>query len=140
MKHIHLTWYLLVDGTQTDPDDVAPGDDGVLRHKSGLAVALHESGVPMTIGVSAKENKNVEAARAGDEAAAEAKKHMAEEARALKAEAASDVAETAIDPATGKPVAEEAAVEPKADEKPVDAKNLKPAAPRKYKTREVKGR
>lgn len=66
MKHVHLTWYLLVDGTHADPNDVAPGDDGVLRHKSGLAVALHENGVPQSIGVDAVENKNVEAAQAGE--------------------------------------------------------------------------
>jgi len=79
MKHVHTTWYLLVDGTQADPNDVAPDDDGVLRHKNGLAVALHENGVPMTIGVSAKENMNVAAAEAGKEAEQEAKEIVADD-------------------------------------------------------------
>lgn len=74
MKHVHLTWYLLVDGTHADPNDVSPDKDGVLRHKNGLAVALHENGAPMSIGRGAVENKNVEASLAGDEAVAEAAK------------------------------------------------------------------
>lgn len=64
MKYVHLTWYLLVDGTHADPNDVSPDKDGILRHKSGMAVALHDSGVPQTIGVDAAANKNIEAAAA----------------------------------------------------------------------------
>lgn len=71
MKHVHLTWYLLVDGTHADPNDVAPDADGVLRHKDGLAVALHDSGVPQTIGRGAVENQNVAAAAAAPESAAD---------------------------------------------------------------------
>jgi hypothetical protein len=72
MKYVHLTWYLLVDGTHADPNEVAPDKDGVLRHKNGLAVALREDGVPMSVGRGAVENKNVEAAQAGDDTVAEA--------------------------------------------------------------------
>lgn len=71
MKHVHLTWYLLVDGTHADPNDVAPDKDGVLRHKSGLALALHEDGTPQSIGKGAVENKNVAAAAAAEEPAPE---------------------------------------------------------------------
>jgi hypothetical protein len=65
MKHVHDTWYLLVDGTHADPNDVITDDDGILRHMDGLAVAMRGDGVPSTIGVGAVENKNVAAAQAG---------------------------------------------------------------------------
>jgi hypothetical protein len=58
-KHVHLTWYRLVDGTQADPNDCAPGDDGVLRHKSGLAVATHADGTPQSVGREAADNAAV---------------------------------------------------------------------------------
>lgn len=63
MKYVHETWYILADGTQADPNDVAPDDKGVLRHKSGLAVATHADGTPMSAGRAAIDNKNVEAAK-----------------------------------------------------------------------------
>lgn len=50
MKYVHQTWYRLADGTQADPNDVATGEDGVLRHKNGVPVAMRESGAPMTCG------------------------------------------------------------------------------------------
>lgn len=59
--------YLLQDGTQADPSDVSKGDDGVLRNKNGVAVALYADGKPQTIGEDAERNKNVEAANAGKE-------------------------------------------------------------------------
>lgn len=49
-------FYRLGDGTQADPADVSRGDDGVLRHKSGQAVALMDNGEPMTIGQTSIEN------------------------------------------------------------------------------------
>lgn len=121
MKHVHLTWYLLVDGTHADPDDVSPDDDGVLRHKNGLAVALHENGTPMTIGVGAVENKNVAAAEAG--------KAPIEEAALITDPPAPErtpaAPEVVTDPETPAP----------------KAKDLKPPTPRKgYKTRESKAR
>jgi hypothetical protein len=67
MKYVHLTWYLLEDGTHADPNDVAPDKAGVLRHKNGLAVGLHADGTPMSVGKGAVENKNVEAAEAAKE-------------------------------------------------------------------------
>lgn len=48
MTHVHTTWYRLVDGTQANPNDVVRDEQGVLRHKSGVAVALRDSGVPRT--------------------------------------------------------------------------------------------
>ena len=33
------TWYILEDDSFGDPNKVAPGDDGLLRHKDGRAVA-----------------------------------------------------------------------------------------------------
>jgi len=71
--HVHDTWYLLVDGTYADPNEVSHDKDGVLKHKNGVAVALRESGVPHTIGVDAVQNKNVEAAKAGRDAEHHAK-------------------------------------------------------------------
>lgn len=48
------TWYILEDGAFADPDEVAPGDDGVLRHSSGIAVAYGPHG-PRSRGMSAEE-------------------------------------------------------------------------------------
>lgn len=130
MKHVHLTWYLLVDGTHADPNDVSPDKDGVLRHKNGLAVALHENGTPMSIGKCAVENKNVEAAEAGEAAVAEAIQMKADVDAAAKADAAPapDVA-AEIDPATGD-------VAKAADKKdPVKSRVTKPAPSKKFKTR-----
>lgn len=44
------TWYKLEDGGVADPREVAPDDNGVLRHKSGVAVAMRGE-VPHGIGV-----------------------------------------------------------------------------------------
>lgn len=64
-------FYRLSDGTQADPKDVSTGKDGVMRHKNGLAVLLNEDGTPQTIGQEAVDNKNVEAAEGGKDAAAD---------------------------------------------------------------------
>ncbi len=61
-KHVHLTWYILADGTQADPNDCSPDKDGVLRHKNGVAVALGDNGVPLSIGRAAVIGGNVAAA------------------------------------------------------------------------------
>jgi len=58
--------YLLVDGTHADPDDCDVGADHELRHANGVPVALREDGKPQTIAAGAVENKNVEAANAGE--------------------------------------------------------------------------
>lgn len=34
------TWYVLEDGSVVDPSEVAPDQDGVLRHKDGVAVDM----------------------------------------------------------------------------------------------------
>lgn len=49
-----VTWYVLENGMAADPCDVAPGADGVLRHKSGVAVAYGPHG-PRSRGMSAEE-------------------------------------------------------------------------------------
>lgn len=54
--------YLLQDGTYADPKDCKKGDDGVLRHENGVAVALRDDGSPMTL--SKVTEHNVEAAEA----------------------------------------------------------------------------
>jgi hypothetical protein len=54
MKHVHATWYRLEDGTQADPDEVSPDEKGVLRHKSGVAVAKRDNGAPLTAGARDK--------------------------------------------------------------------------------------
>lgn len=37
---MRATWYVLEDGTAADPNDCAPDDAGVMRHSSGMAVAM----------------------------------------------------------------------------------------------------
>jgi hypothetical protein len=44
-------WYVLEDGTSVDPSEVAPDEKGVLRHKSGVAVAMRSPGVPRSRGI-----------------------------------------------------------------------------------------
>jgi len=50
------TWYVLEDGTYADPNDVAPDDMSVLRHKSGVAVAMRGQ-VPSTRSVDPDEER-----------------------------------------------------------------------------------
>lgn len=50
------TWYVIEDGSSVDPNEVAPDDKGVLRHKGGAAVAMRGSG-PRTRGVDADEER-----------------------------------------------------------------------------------
>ena len=47
------TWYILEGGGVADPNEVAPGEDGVLRHADG-AVAYGPHG-PRSRGMSAEE-------------------------------------------------------------------------------------
>lgn len=42
--------FVLMDGTQANPDDCARGEDGVLRHKNGVKVAIDGEGRPETVG------------------------------------------------------------------------------------------
>lgn len=44
------TWYVLENGVAADPDEVAPDAAGVLKHKSGVAVAMGPHG-PKSRGV-----------------------------------------------------------------------------------------
>jgi hypothetical protein len=72
------TWYVLADGTPADPAEVAPGADGVLRHKSGVAVAYGPHG-PRSRGMSADD---IAAARAAREAPPAMDREMKAEPRA----------------------------------------------------------
>ena len=51
---MHSTWYVLEDGSLGDPDEVALDAAGMLRHKSGAAVAYGPHG-PRSRGVSAED-------------------------------------------------------------------------------------
>jgi len=51
---MRATWYVLDDGAFVDPNEVAPDDAGVLRHKSGIAVAIGPYG-PRSRGVDLSE-------------------------------------------------------------------------------------
>lgn len=42
--------FVLMDGTQANPDDCARDKDGVLRHKNGVKVAIDGDGKPETVG------------------------------------------------------------------------------------------
>lgn len=59
------TWYLLEDGTVADPNDVAPDEQGALRHKTGVAVAMRGA-VPHTTGVDDAEAERARQASTGD--------------------------------------------------------------------------
>lgn len=57
------TWYVLEDGRTVDPNEVAPDEVGVLRHASGIAVAMRAPGVPRSRGIdAAAERAKAEAA------------------------------------------------------------------------------
>ena len=62
------TWYVLEDGSAADPRDVAPDDAGVLRHTSGVAVAM-KGQVASSRGVDPEEER----AKSRDREAAKAK-------------------------------------------------------------------
>lgn len=126
--HVHLTWYLLVDGTHADPNDVSRDKDGALRHKSGMAVALHADGTPQSIGRDAVDNKNVEAAKVGEsDAPADVKPLSVAD---LKAKAGPE-------PATVEAPLVEKVVEPDSDPTPPKTdRQMKPAKNKaRYKTR-----
>lgn len=50
------TWYVLENGVAADPSEVAPDGSGVLRHKSGIAVAMRGQ-VPSTRGVDPEQER-----------------------------------------------------------------------------------
>lgn len=57
------TWYVLEDGSNVDPSEVAPDDKGVLRNKSGVAVGYGAHGNPKSRSVDVEEErKKVKAA------------------------------------------------------------------------------
>lgn len=54
------TWYVLENGKAADPNEVAPDKDGVLRHKSGVAVGIGPHG-PLSMGVDPEEERSAAA-------------------------------------------------------------------------------
>jgi len=42
------TWYLLENGSAVHPQEVIMSEDGVLKHKDGMKVAMRSAGVPST--------------------------------------------------------------------------------------------
>lgn len=47
------TWYILEDGQPGDPHEIGVGEDGILRHNDGRAVAYGPHG-PLSTGVDAE--------------------------------------------------------------------------------------
>lgn len=127
--------YLLVDGTHANPDDCDVGADNELRHKdNGVPVALDANGNPQTIAQLSVDSKNEEAAKAGEDAAAEADRINADNAVAVEAEAKAPEGPvvTEINPATG---------EKTEDDLLLTTEDLKPAkAPAKAKAKPAKNR
>jgi hypothetical protein len=78
------TWYVLESGAVVDPASVGPDAKGVLRHKSGVAVAMRNQ-TPVSRGV---DNPAAERARAAEAEAAAAK----EADEKAKADAAKKIA------------------------------------------------
>ena len=66
---IRETWYVLEDGSHGDPRLVKPDDNGVLRHESGVAVAIGGHGNPRSIGVDVGED-DLEIGASGEKKAA----------------------------------------------------------------------
>lgn len=66
MKSSDVDLYLLRDGTYADPKDCGKGDDGVLRHKNGVAVALQGTGEPETLRQQAVLNGNLAGSQADE--------------------------------------------------------------------------
>lgn len=132
--------YLLVDGTHADPSKCEIGADNELRHgENGVPVALDGEGNPQTVSQGAADNKNEEAAKAGEDAAKEAEKINADNEDALKAEAKEPKgAVTAIDPATGKSSDDDLLLT--TDDLKPKAKEVTSAKAKTYKNREVKAR
>lgn len=55
------TWYVMQDGSPGDPRDIAPGPDGILRHRDGRVVAYAPHG-PRTRGVDDPDAERAKAA------------------------------------------------------------------------------
>lgn len=83
--------YLLQDGTQADPADCKKAEDGVLRHKNGLAVALKDDGSPQTLQSIADVNTSLQERAFGDkDAAVEDEAKASDKAKAAKPEPKAD--------------------------------------------------
>lgn len=143
--------YLLVDGTHADPDECDLGADNELRHANGVPVALRYDGNPQTVSLGVVENKNVEAAEAGEAAAREAEQIVADDAAAAKGEGkfssvdlpGNDQLLTTDDLQPPKPTDGQGSFSDERDEAPkpvAKAKAVKPAKAKTYKNRELKAR
>lgn len=88
------TWYVLDDGAVASPNDVVRGEDGMLRHSDGRAIARRpEGGVYMTRSVDAEAERQT--AKAAAKAAREKAKADADADAGKPAAAAKARAETA---------------------------------------------
>lgn len=130
--------YLLVDGTHASPDDCDVGADNELRHnENGVPVALDAEGNPQTVAQGAVDNKNEEAAAAGEDAAKEAEQIATDNDAAKTADAKEPKGPvTEINPATGKSSDDDLLLT--TDD--VQPKAAKSAKAKNYKNRELKAR
>lgn len=131
--------YLLVDGTYADPSKCDLGADNELRHgENGVPVALDGEGNPQTVVQGSVDNKNVEAAEAGEDAAKEAAEIAEANAAAAKDEAKEPKGPvvTEINPATGQ--SSDADLLLTTDDLKPKAKAAKPAKAKTYNNRELK--
>jgi hypothetical protein len=74
--------YVLMDGTQADPSDCKKGEDGVLRHKNGVKVAINGDGEPETVGDRTALNAPAAGNREDERPPARAERAKAEESAA----------------------------------------------------------
>ncbi|MBA4219942.1 MAG: hypothetical protein C0458_04345 [Methylobacterium sp.] len=122
------TWYVLADGRVADPNHVAPDEQGVLRHKEGVAVALGPHG-PRSRSIDADAERATSVARAeaeraaAEEAAANAEAARLAEAEQCKRDAAAAEAERL-----------------KAQGAPNGERDMQPAAGKPYRTRDAKAK
>jgi hypothetical protein len=84
------TWYVLENGAAADPNECAPDEAGLLRHNSGVAVAINNQ-TPMSRGV------DVEAERAKQAVLREAKEKNEAKQQASKGSAANKEAKPTAD-------------------------------------------
>jgi hypothetical protein len=74
------TWYVLENDSPAHPSDVTQDKDGVLTHKSGMAVKMRSPGVPFTRSVDPEE----QLAKAKSEAEEKAKVQAAAQTSARR--------------------------------------------------------
>lgn len=75
------TWYVLEDDSPANPAECSVGEDGVFRHKGGVAVKMRNADTPMSRGVDI----DPDAAPASSEVSPKPKVKMPGKNRELKA-------------------------------------------------------